>query len=107
MNPLRKQDPLVLCQILENQTIFVGSRGRFKKSSVERSPSEWYSRDLDILSWGCLPLVMSDGTQGCDDSSRSFPKKKVIIYPSHSDDHAIRVNPNNSGIPTNRATPGK
>ena len=49
MNPFRKQNPLVLCQILENQVFFVSSRVRFKKSNIERSPSEWYSRDLNLL----------------------------------------------------------
>ena len=49
MNSFRKQNPVVLCQILENQALFVSSRVGFEKSSVERSPSEWYSRDLNVL----------------------------------------------------------
>jgi len=49
MNPFRKQDPFVLCQILENQTLFVSGRVGFEKSGVEWSPSEWYSRDLNVL----------------------------------------------------------
>jgi hypothetical protein len=49
MNPFRKQNPLVFCQILENQAFFVSSRVGFVKSSVERSPSECYSRDLNVL----------------------------------------------------------
>ena len=49
MNPFRKQNPVVLCQILENQALFVSSRVGFEKNSVERSPSEWYSRDLNVL----------------------------------------------------------
>ena len=49
MNPFRKQNPVVLCQILENQALFVSSRVGFEQSSVERSPSEWYSRDLNVL----------------------------------------------------------
>jgi hypothetical protein len=49
MNPFRKQNPLVFCQILENQAFFVSSRVGFEKSSVERSPSECYSRDLNVL----------------------------------------------------------
>ena len=49
MNPFRKQNPVVLCQILENQAFFVSSRVVFENSNVERSPSEWYSRDLNVL----------------------------------------------------------
>src|SRR5438552_17413038 len=51
MNPFRKQNPLVLCQILENQAFFVGSRVGFRKCGVERSGSKWHSRNLGILRW--------------------------------------------------------
>ena len=49
MNPFRKQNPLVLCQILENQAFFVSSGVVLWKCSVERSRSKWHSRDLGIL----------------------------------------------------------
>jgi hypothetical protein len=49
MNPFRKQNPLVLRQILENQALFVSSRVGFEKNGVKGSPSEWYSRDLNVL----------------------------------------------------------
>jgi hypothetical protein len=49
MNPFRKQNPLVLCQILENQALFVSSPVGVEKSDVEWSPSERYSRDLNVL----------------------------------------------------------
>jgi hypothetical protein len=49
MNPFRKQNPLVLCQILENQALFVRSWVSFEKRNVEWSPSEWYGRDLNVL----------------------------------------------------------
>ena len=51
MNPFGKQNPLVLCQILENQTFFVSSRVSLWKCSVERSGSKWHSCDLGILRW--------------------------------------------------------
>jgi len=43
MNPFRKQNPLVLRQILENQAFFVGSRMGLWKCSIERSRSKWHS----------------------------------------------------------------
>jgi len=52
MNPFRKQNPLVLCQILENQAFLVSSRVGLWKCSVELSRSKWNSRDLGILRWG-------------------------------------------------------
>ena len=51
MYPFREQNPVVLCEILENQAFFVNSWMGFEKSSVERSPSERYSRDLNVLRW--------------------------------------------------------
>jgi len=51
MNPFRKQNPLVLRQILENQAFFVGSRMGLWKCSIERSRSKWHSRNLGILRW--------------------------------------------------------
>jgi hypothetical protein len=53
MNPFRKQNPLVLCQILENQAFFVSSGVVLWKCSVERSRSKWHSRDLGILRGRC------------------------------------------------------
>jgi hypothetical protein len=49
MNPFRKQNPPILCQILENQAFFLGSRVSFEKNGIERSPSECHSRDLKVL----------------------------------------------------------
>src|SRR5580693_3961109 len=49
MNPFRKQNPVVLCQILENQALFVSGRVGFEKNRVEGRPSERYSRDLNVL----------------------------------------------------------
>jgi hypothetical protein len=51
MNPFRKQNPLVLCQILENQALFVSSVVVRWKCSVERSWGKWHSRNLGILWW--------------------------------------------------------
>jgi hypothetical protein len=49
MDPFREQDPFVLCQILQNQTLFVSSRVGFEKSRVEWGPSERHGRDLSVL----------------------------------------------------------
>ena len=49
MNSFRKQNPVVLCEILENQALFASSRVGFEKSGVEWSPSECYSGDLSVL----------------------------------------------------------
>jgi hypothetical protein len=49
MNPFRKQNPVIIRQIQENQALFVSRRVGFVKNCVERSPSEWYSRDLNVL----------------------------------------------------------
>jgi hypothetical protein len=51
MNPFRKQNPLVLCQILEDQMLFVSSAVVVWKYSVERSRSKGHSRDLGIRGW--------------------------------------------------------
>ena len=47
----RKQNPLILGQILENQGFFVSSRVVLWKYSVKRSRSKRHSRDLGILRW--------------------------------------------------------
>jgi len=49
MNPFRKQNPVILCQILESQALLVSGRVGFEKNRVEGRPSEWYSRDLNVL----------------------------------------------------------
>jgi hypothetical protein len=48
MDPFGKQNPVVFRQILKNQALFVSSRVVFEKSSVERSPSEWYGCNLNF-----------------------------------------------------------
>jgi hypothetical protein len=51
MNSFRKQNPLVLCQILENQAFLVSNRVSLWKCSVELSGSKWHSGDLGMLRW--------------------------------------------------------
>ena len=51
MNPFRKQNPLVVCEILQDQTLFVSSCVVVCKHSVERSRSKRHSRDLGIRGW--------------------------------------------------------
>ena len=45
----RKQNPLVLGQILENQAFFVSRGVVLGKYSIKRSRSKRHSRDLGIL----------------------------------------------------------
>jgi hypothetical protein len=52
MNSARKQNPLIVCQVLETYPVAVCSRMGHWEDGIERSGSEWRRRYLRVL-WRC------------------------------------------------------